>query len=326
MKPLLAVLITVFANFCLAQTDTLFYDSATGNYVIRYVGHFTYVLGVDGTLRSADKDEALREGERIIERDSTVTVIFEPGTKVDPKVICTVTFDTSRGIFQYRYEVENGKDGKQTLTRFLVEFGTDQAIGKTESSSWRATRQTEVRNEALVSANRWGWSGSGRRGIPPGSSQNGFVLESPDLPGIASSYSRGGAPILAFPDEGPLNFDLVNKIARLRVFPADHVLRNTLAPFPPPKDLPPVGFVDILVSYKHQAYNFGWITNKGIFNSLDQKLDNARKQLQRGNNRAAKNVLEAFINEVEAQKEKHLSSEAYALLKFNAEYLISKLQ
>jgi predicted acetyltransferase len=101
---------------------------------------------------------------------------------------------------------------------------------------------------------------------------------------------------------------------------------RTIAPVVIAGTINPVAFLDTLIAYKHQAYGLGWITNKGIFNSLDQKLDNARKQLERGNNRAARNILAAFINEVEAQKEKHLSSEAYALLKFNAEYLISKLQ
>lgn len=36
-------------------------------------------------------------------------------------------------------------------------------------------------------------------------------------------------------------------------------------------------------------------------------------------------MLNAFINELEAQKEKHLNIEEYVLLKYNAEYLIEKL-
>ena len=87
-----------------------------------------------------------------------------------------------------------------------------------------------------------------------------------------------------------------------------------------------VNWVDTLISYKHKAFDLGWIQDKGIANSLDQKLDNAKAQLVRKNNKSAKNILEAFVSEVEAQKNKHLTSEAYALLKFNAEYLISKLQ
>jgi len=99
----------------------------------------------------------------------------------------------------------------------------------------------------------------------------------------------------------------------------------TIGPTAPPLTFSPLAAIDTLISYKHQALALGWITNRGIANSLDQKLENARKQLERGKNKAAKNILEAFLNEVEAQKDKHLTSEAYALLKYNAEYLASKL-
>jgi hypothetical protein len=100
----------------------------------------------------------------------------------------------------------------------------------------------------------------------------------------------------------------------------------TIGPTAPTIDFSASSWLDSLVSYKHQALGLGWIDNQGIANSLDQKLDNAKSQLQRGNTVAAKNTLQALINEVEAQKGKHLTSEAYALLKFNTEYLISKLQ
>lgn len=119
---------------------------------------------------------------------------------------------------------------------------------------------------------------------------------------------------------------------------AKNILTNSFAifsigPGDPPEPFFALAFLDTLISYKHQALDLGWIKDKGIANSLDQKLDAAKAQLEKKNNKAAKNILEAFINEVEAlhkdggraQKDKHLTSEAYALLKFNAEYLVSKL-
>ena len=47
--------------------------------------------------------------------------------------------------------------------------------------------------------------------------------------------------------------------------------------------------------------------------------------LQRGDKSTAVNVLTAFVAEVDAQTDKHLTSEAAALLKFNAQYLIAGL-
>jgi hypothetical protein len=113
------------------------------------------------------------------------------------------------------------------------------------------------------------------------------------------------------------------------------IIGKTVGPVSLPSPFVPLVFLDTLISYKHQALALGWIKNRGIVQSLDAKLENTKAQLRRNNKTAAKNILQAFINEVEALfKEENqrrdpqgvqLTSEAYALLKFNAEYLISKL-
>jgi hypothetical protein len=95
---------------------------------------------------------------------------------------------------------------------------------------------------------------------------------------------------------------------------------------PPPTTFAPLIFLDTLISYKHQAFALGWIADSGILTSLDQKLEAARPQIM--NDRpSVKNILESFVNELEALNTQgnQITSEAYALLKFNAQYLISKL-
>ncbi|GJQ22127.1 MAG: hypothetical protein HBSIN02_24820 [Bacteroidia bacterium] len=88
----------------------------------------------------------------------------------------------------------------------------------------------------------------------------------------------------------------------------------------------PITFLDTLVSYKHQAFALGWIKEEGIVTSLDAKLEAARPQII-ADRPSAKQILESFANELEALNAQgnKITSEAYALLKFNAEYLISKL-
>lgn len=88
----------------------------------------------------------------------------------------------------------------------------------------------------------------------------------------------------------------------------------------------PMTILEQMIAYIKQARQTNHITNQGIANSLNQKLENAKKQLEKGKTKQAMNMLNAFLNEVEAQKEKHLTSEAYALLKYNAEYLIQRLE
>jgi hypothetical protein len=115
----------------------------------------------------------------------------------------------------------------------------------------------------------------------------------------------------------------------------EYIVKRTLGPTAPPADFKPVAFVDYIISQKHEAYSLGWIKNKGIENSLDEKLDNAKKKIETGDTKTAQNILNAFINEVEAQgcktyddcpSGKHLTPEAYALLKYNMQYLIDNLK
>jgi len=84
--------------------------------------------------------------------------------------------------------------------------------------------------------------------------------------------------------------------------------------------------IDMLTEDVEEAYQKGWIDNKGIYNSLRKKLQNAKKHLEKGKTKQAVNMLNAFLNEVEAQNGKNLTSEVYTLLKYNAELLIERLK
>ncbi|MBI5894428.1 MAG: hypothetical protein HZB79_12445 [Deltaproteobacteria bacterium] len=73
------------------------------------------------------------------------------------------------------------------------------------------------------------------------------------------------------------------------------------------------------------AYNLGLITNAGIEQSLIAKLNAAEKAINKGKKQTAENQLNAFINEVNAQKDKHIKENAVKILIEDAEYLINHL-
>lgn len=72
------------------------------------------------------------------------------------------------------------------------------------------------------------------------------------------------------------------------------------------------------------SYKIGWISNEGIHNSLLQKLNNAYNSYNRGQIDAGINTLQAFNNEVKAQRGKKLTEDATTILTENAELLIQK--
>lgn len=77
---------------------------------------------------------------------------------------------------------------------------------------------------------------------------------------------------------------------------------------------------DITLSRK-----LNWIDNDGIMKSLLSKADAIEASIAKGNKTAAKNQLNAFINEVNAQKGKHISDKAVKILLEDAQYLLGNL-
>lgn len=84
---------------------------------------------------------------------------------------------------------------------------------------------------------------------------------------------------------------------------------------------------DIFIKDIELCYHFKYIKDEGIFTSLRQKAENAIKMVENGNNNSACNILNAFINEVNAQKGKKIAVwEAEEVLIFDAEDLIKQWQ
>lgn len=83
--------------------------------------------------------------------------------------------------------------------------------------------------------------------------------------------------------------------------------------------------LDTLISYVDQSYKNKWINNRGIYNSLSKKLKNAKKNFGKGNSKSIIKKIEAFQNEVEAQKGKHITEDGYKFLYYYSNYLVERL-
>ncbi len=163
--------------------------------------------------------------------------------------------------------------------------------------------------------------------MQPGQSVSGFVITSRGLPGIRQFIARPDLDVDTLPIKPPEDQTDVKRYEdEFDALEASVSAKGvTVAPTAPPADFKPLAFLQTIQSYKDQAVKQGWIDDFGVATSLDAKLNAAEHALQRQENTTAKDVLSALLNEVAAQSGKHLSSEAVALLKFNTEYLISKI-
>lgn len=298
MKNIFTIILTTlcFQSLSAQVKPSITLDPSTGNYIIRYQGG--------------------NGQEQEIE--------YEPATKIEPLVKASVYYNNGSDLCKYEYTITNGENSKQRLFSFSVEKQSSVFSINKPNKDWHIGQFYYRPIVDWYNSKGSGGLSNPYDGIAPDSSASGFSFQSSGLPTIVSSFFEGTAKGLGFPDEPPMEIEeMLDPLIR---FPANTVQRKTLGPKDPPDPFIITAFLDTLVSYKHQALDLGWITNKGIANSLDKKLENARKQLEKGKVKQAINMLNAFLNEVEAQKDKHLTSEAYALLKFNVEYLIQKLE
>ena len=174
-----------------------------------------------------------------------------------------------------------------------------------------------------------GWGSSDDASmIQPGESLSGLEITSRGLPGIR--------PISVEPffRQTPVDEATPENTERIKAIEAAIVVTlATVGPTAPPRDFVPIEFLNYLITLVHDSRQAGWIREDGVRQSLLAKLLNAKRKLEAGDTKVTKNVLNAFLNEVRATScqdftcpgNKPLTSEAYALLFFNGQFLLERL-
>ncbi|HEX6940536.1 MAG TPA: hypothetical protein VF158_14060 [Longimicrobiales bacterium] len=178
---------------------------------------------------------------------------------------------------------------------------------------------------AMIHADGWGeWWGPGEGlhaidAIAPGEFRQDFAVRSTHLPGIRAVTLLPDYPYAccSYPVGDPRNAGV--EVKRAEDF---QVSGSTVGPVFPPQSMNP----ELLSTLVERACtDLGWITNPGVCRSLEAKLEAAARALERGQMEAARGQLGSFLQELEAQHGpepgKHVSDNAYWLLKINAEYV-----
>ncbi len=101
---------------------------------------------------------------------------------------------------------------------------------------------------------------------------------------------------------------------------------KTICGKPAPDTLVNTDFLDTLATYTDSSYALGWIKNEQTKDKYNNYFNNAKNYLNQNNNNAAKAELQKVLTDCNADSSTVLTSEAYALLYFNTEYLIKKLK
>ena len=107
-------------------------------------------------------------------------------------------------------------------------------------------------------------------------------------------------------------FDVAKK--GTTIFPREDIIESSLH------------FTDTLETFRFRSCEeLNWATNAKVCGELEDNLSEVKANLQAGDSRSAANALSDFIELIEQEKDESLTSEGYALLYFNAEYLRKRL-
>lgn len=274
-----------------------------------------------------------------------------------------IIIQQSTGIYEYHYTVQNLTDNQAELWNIDIDVTYPKVAqvlsdeGLTNGSGYLTETskgvQTLPDTPKMIPIGLWSppnWiSGLGRDGMGGWASMAGAMLKSSEAKEGFMMLSHGLPSIRIFKSSPWIDVDtLYPSIDTLstqeeldalgkRIKDDEYLAAfkgKTLGPTAPPANFVALDFVNYIIDLKHQASALGWITNPGVQDSLDVKLDQVKNKLQAGDTKTAANVLNAFLNEVDAQgcskydgcpAGKHLLPEAWALLKFNGQYLLGKL-
>ena len=311
MRTLSQIVIVVFGlmNFAQAQVPpSITYDSLSGDWIITYQGS-----------------------------QGPIEAYFVPAMKIDPTVRSEVEDgDTLR----YRFAVTNGASSRQRLLNFLLSVRSSVFNVSRPNSQWHSESSRFLRGwewgHTLV--NRDGGP-SLDMGIPRDSTVGGFSVESFGLPSIVNCYFQGLTGTMTFEEEPPIEVE--DLLRPLETFPANEVLLRTIGPVDPPTPFNGHVFLDTLLSYARQSAQLGWLgryrdddcdederPDDGVVRNIENRLQKARRELVRGDSVKARRELEKLIRKVDRLQrrgERVMTSESYALLKYNTEYLIERL-
>jgi hypothetical protein len=158
------------------------------------------------------------------------------------------------------------------------------------------------------------WSRDSVTTISRGAILSGFTFKSFGLPYITASYSW----YYVEPDSGEPEGEPMS------VYVAAMVM-ETIAPKAAPFPFDAIVFLDTIKSYIDQSCALGWISNQPTGDKYAGYFSSARAKLVQGDSVGARTPLQQVLRDVDIDSSSTLTSEAYALLRYNTDYLLRQL-
>lgn len=259
---------------------------------------------------------------------------WEPAVNVNVVATAIVRPIPEKGLFEYRYLLTNASDSRQTVSEFIVAYTAPVAAATSPNDRW----WSKALPEDVWKSRYWAWSEVTLHptGVAPGQESDGFSIRSPGLPAVVSCFARGNAqglvivsPRLQSPDEveppdaltDPLPLSMLEDcVSGVTVGPGPDPSREEIQA--PPRLASMREWVEVCVQQN-------WLAEPELGATFTALLIEAQIALAEDKPKAAAAALRRLAEETErlyARERPPITSEAYALLHYNAEWLISRLE
>lgn len=293
-------------------------------------------LGLNGTVQYYPEEQfyvfTLGKSEVYFELDEADVIVYG-----------SVEASRKRAIFRYQYTLENLPTNRQNLRDFGlktpvpvsnptkpddgwdVSLYPNKYISERIGISWGDLRHRSnsipppmpyvTSGQETMKAVQEGrkpraiWS---QTGIPPGQTQGGFSFESSYLPGILECTAYTGRFMtITYGWAPPLMSEEGKRFLQGKT--VGPVLEN------PPQD--PEKALEQILAWVREAEELGWIADEQLVGKIAYLLRSARSHWTSGNLGKVAKELDSLLALAEAEKETRISSELYAILKYNSEAL-----
>ena len=229
-----------------------------------------------------------------------------PKDKLIAKVTCitTKTFDS----YKYEYTIKNDISSVQKIVSFGLNNYSENLNNFSAPEYWQFSIWGNS-NFLLghVEPPIWNYTNAL---INPANESEGFSFSGVGLPIITSIYIQG------------YNTNPDFEIEKIKT---NSFITNTLSSSDLLLTINNDDLIDTLINFNTDSFDLGWITNQATADKYDSLFNLAKSQFQQNNNNSAKTTLQTVLQQVDLDSTSNFTSEAYALLRYNTEYLLDQI-
>ena len=233
---------------------------------------------------------------------------YYPAIWMNPKIDCKVlSYDS---LLTLDYVVMNLPNSIQEIEKITIGNLLVQHIDSSIIS------QNGILSRPGVMQNSWTFSPelSNYSGLIEQGKKSNYRLKGNGLPSITRVYIQGKTAL-----ELTREISKESSVERIK---NNSIIRNTIGLSGFPENLSFGDFLDSIKSYIENSFLIGWISDVPILSKYDSLCSLAKVQIQQNNNNGAMATLQTVLQQVDIDSTSNLKNEAYALIKYNTEYLL----